>query len=174
MSRVFEGRRVWRMDPDQYWVATRLLAMAARERFGSVDMVIGIANGGRAPAYAIGAETGAVVVIVEARHNASEEIGIPATGEVTYDLSPIRQTSPGPILVVDDICGSGATLTAVVSGLSKGGIRTVTLCRNAGAPPGLPDLYVWEVADWVIFPWEQTPPGQQTSRLPDAVGVRSW
>ncbi|MDF5759037.1 phosphoribosyltransferase [Spongiactinospora sp. TRM90649] len=177
--RIFEHRRLWHMAADQYWAATRLLAAEAAERLGEVRTVVGIAEGGRAPAYAIGAETGASVHIVKARHNASDEIGLPATGKVTYDLGAVPNPLRGPVLVVDDICGSGSTLIAVVSALQPltvpdAMICTATLCRNAGAPPGLPDLYMWEVADWVVFPWERVPPGRQASPLPAHPGMSLW
>src|SRR5690606_41801595 len=38
-------------------------------------------------------------------------------------------------------------------------VRTVALCRNAGATLN-PDLWAWTVDDWVHFPWE--PPPQTT------------
>ncbi|WP_433496791.1 phosphoribosyltransferase family protein [Sphaerimonospora sp. CA-214678] len=183
MTRVFERRHLWRMTTDAYWRATRLLAAAALNRLGAVPLVIGIGNGGRAPAYAIGAETGASVVIVTARHNASNETRLQASGEVSCDMSPLRalggtEPLPGPFLIVDDICGSGSTLIALMEALrpmAEPGsvICTATLCRNAGAPDGLPNLYVWDVADWVVFPWERVPAGQACSSLPVPVEVRT-
>jgi hypoxanthine phosphoribosyltransferase len=77
------------------------------------------------------------------------------------------------VLLVDDICGSGATfstVSAVLNGLWKPTLlRTAVLCRNLGAGY-TPDSWIWDVADWVCFPWEPHP-GQATQPLPLPVGV---
>ena len=77
------------------------------------------------------------------------------------------------MLIVDDICGTGATLHAVTSilrELAGPGTRlcSATLCRNAGAP-ARPGLTVWDdLREWVIFPWEPRPPeGTIIRTLPD-------
>ncbi len=74
---------------------------------------------------------------------------------------------------MDDICGTGATLTAVTSALARiaapgAALVTATLCRNAGSPCR-PDLTVWDdLREWVVFPWEARPPdGLPVRRLPD-------
>ncbi|WP_084965846.1 phosphoribosyltransferase [Thermoactinospora rubra] len=176
MRRVFTRQRLWRLTPDAFQAATRLLAQAARDRLGEVRLVVGVGTGGSLPAYAIGTQLDARVVVVTAKHNASDEIGLQATGHVTCDLRrlhTLRRVEPltGPFLVVDDICGSGATLATVTAALRslaepRSVICTATLCRNAGAEDSLPDLYVWDVADWVVFPWEYPPAKQPTSLLP--------
>ncbi|MCT9934934.1 phosphoribosyltransferase domain-containing protein [Planotetraspora sp. A-T 1434] len=175
-QRVFEQRRLWRMAPGGYRAATRLLAEAALERLGCVPLVIGIANGGRAPALTIAMELGASTEMITARHNPDDSVGLPATGEITCDLGTLSSRMPlrGSILLVDDICGSGGTLKAVIAALQvpENVICTATLCRNTGAPEGLPDLYVWDVADWVVFPWERLPHGRAFTPLPPPQEVR--
>lgn len=165
------------MTSGSYRSATRLLAEAALERLGSVSHVIGIGNGGRAPALAISIQLGAPVSVITAKHNSDDAVGLPATGEVTCDLGVLSSQMPlqGPILLVDDICGSGGTLSTVSAALQtpENVICTATLCRNAGAPEGLPDLYVWDVADWVVFPWERLPHRRALTLLPPPKEVRT-
>ncbi len=103
--------------------------------------------------YAIAAKLGAPAVAVSVRHNPDDTIYSQATGQVRCDFASFipLMGSPGPFLVVDDICGTGATLAAVVEILTwltapEAKICTATLCRNVGAPPGTPDLHVWSVA----------------------------
>lgn len=156
MKRVFEHTRIWGVSVPAYWAATQLLAEAVAERTGKVGTVVGIARGGRAPAYSVARHLGVPTVIVHARHNTTDAVYAPAVGSVRYDLDSLNRAAVRqPIVLVDDICGSGATLTAVKERLSDP--VTMTLCRNAGAPEGSPDFYVWPVADWVVFPWEPKP-----------------
>lgn len=156
MSRVFEHTRVWGVSIPAYWAATQLLTDAVTARVGKVGTVIGIARGGRAPAYSIARHLGVPAVIVHARHSTTDAVYAPATGSVAYDLDALKHIDVRPpVVLVDDICGSGATLATVREQLPDP--LTVTLCRNAGAPDGSPDLYVWPVADWVVFPWESKP-----------------
>ncbi len=73
------------------------------------------------------------------------------------------------ILLIDDICGEGETLERVCQSIrefqNSKQILSVTLCRNAGSL-FTPDAWVWTVRDWVIFPWEECPPGIQAEPLP--------
>lgn len=179
-ERVFEHRALWRLSLSAYQAGTGILAEAALARLGEIDTVVGIANGGRAPAYAIAAKVGAPVVIVSARHNPDDATYSQATGEVWCDTASFKllMNRPGPFLVVDDICGTGATLAAVVETLiritgSEAEVCTATLCRNVGAPPGTPDLHVWGVADWVVFPWEPHHPREHDRALPMPTEVNS-
>lgn len=179
--RTFEHRRLWQLTPVAYQAAIALLADAAFARLGEIGNVIGIANGGRAPAHAIAARLGVPMAAVTARHNADDAVFTQATGRVNCDLSSFQQIAdrPGPFLVVDDICGTGATLTTVTEVIARiaapqAAICTATLCRNRGAAPGTPDLYAWDVADWVVFPWETVPASAHATPLPAPTEVHSW
>ena len=181
VRRTFERRRLWQLTPVAYEAAIALLADAAFARLGEIGNVIGIANGGRAPANAIAARLGVPVVAVTARHNADDAVFTQATGRVQCDLSSFHELAnlSGPFLVVDDICGTGATLTTVtevIAGIAapQAAICTATLCRNRGAVPGTPDLHVWDVADWVVFPWETVPASAHATPLPTPREVHSW
>ncbi|ASO21570.1 hypothetical protein FHR81_003214 [Actinoalloteichus hoggarensis] len=166
-GRVFEHRRIWTLDTDTHAYACRRLAAATRE-LGQISTVIGIAHGGLFPSRIIADALGLAAHRITARHNATDAAFLPATGNVACDIStlPAALRTPdglaGTVLLVDDICGTGATLDAVTTALTPWttpGTRllTATLCRNLGATR-VPDLYCWDVADWVAFPWEPAPP----------------
>jgi hypoxanthine phosphoribosyltransferase len=96
---------------------------------------------------------------------------------VTVDGEDVRLAPLAPgirVLVADDICGSGATLAAVTRRLADSirpmAFTTCTLCRNEGSGR-TPDLWVWDVRDWVAFPWEPTPAGE-TVPLPAPTSVQ--
>ncbi len=136
--------------------ATRLLAAAAGAGYGPIEEVIGIAEGGRTPTAAIAAHLDVPIRIVRARHNPTGTPYTQATGRVMCDTGSIPAGSlRGRVLLVDDICGTGATLGAVASALAAPGLQLINcvLCLNAGARM-TPDLWVWKVRDWVVFPWE--------------------
>lgn len=173
--RVFEHHRTWRLTPDTLREATTLLAGTILRDHDSIQQVIGIANGGTAPARMIASTLGVKARTVRARHNSGDAIYQQATGKVTLNLDPLTHTlhsrrMQGRVLVVDDICGSGATLRRVHHDLAPlvsptGQVLTAVLCLNAGAST-LPDYSIWTVSDWVLFPWEQPPTGQVTTPLP--------
>lgn len=173
-TRVFDHAFTWQMTHRQFTEATSLLAAAAATRLGTVDHVVAIARGGTEPARAIAGRLGARLHTVRARHNPTSDLYTQATGRVWCTVSGVAAGSiSGCVLVVDDICGTGATLDAVTSALTElaapgARLHTATLCRNAGASTR-PGLTVWDgLRDWVIFPWEPRPPAGTTIRmLPD-------
>jgi uncharacterized protein len=169
-SRAFNHDFAWQMTASQATTAASILASAAAKG-DPVDVVIAIARGGTQPARDIATALGAPVRTVRARHNYTDSMYAEATGRVSCDVAgagPLR----GRVLVVDDICGTGATLATVTSALARAApgaaLLTATLCRNAGSP-SRPDLTVWDdLREWVIFPWEASPPdGLPVRYLPD-------
>jgi hypothetical protein len=165
-ARVFERKRIWQLDRAAFAAAAALIAGA--ERPHRPQLIIGIDRGGRDLAAALSRHLDVPAVMIRARHNASDEINLAATS-VTVDLGPLGdRAAPARLLVADDIAGSGLTL-AVTTGLLTGpcgaaSVRTAVLCRNAGSTVA-PDTWVWDVADWVVFPWEP-PPGDPAEPLP--------
>ncbi|WP_045875812.1 phosphoribosyltransferase family protein [Pseudofrankia sp. DC12] len=168
-ARVFEHSRLWRLTAPALDRAVQLLATAATENFGAFTQVVGIADGGTVPATQIATQLGVRPTMVRARHNPTDAHYSPATGQVWCDPGDLAPA--GRVLVVDDICGSGATLRTVVAALAERAptgtqLVTATLCLNAGstAPP---DLWVWaDLRDWVVFPWETQPPADTMTDLP--------
>lgn len=161
--RTFAHRRILQVNPDSYLAGIRLLAEAIPLRLGPASAVIGVANGGLVPAQSLGELLAVPVYWVDARHNPTNALYTQATGQVTHDVRQLMSTLAGRqltgrILLVDDICGTGATLHAVRPALARhltpgATVHTVVLCRNVGADHE-PDLWLWTVDDWVRFPWE--------------------
>lgn len=178
--RVFEHQQIWRLTPDALREATTLLAGAILHDHEAIHHVIGIANGGTAPARMIASTLGVKARTVHARHNSGDATYQQATGKVTLDLDPLTralngQRLLGRVLVVDDICGSGATLRRLHHDLAplvspSAQVVTAVLCLNTGAST-LPDYSIWTVADWVLFPWEKPPADQGTTPLPTPTEV---
>ncbi|MCU1680245.1 MAG: putative phosphoribosyltransferase [Amycolatopsis sp.] len=174
-SRVFERQHLWRVTPDLLREATTLLACAVLRDHGPVDNVIGIAEGGTVPAHVIASALGTRAGSVRARHNTSSAAYERATGTVHLDLKALvlalkGKRLHGRVLLVDDICGSGATLRRVIRDLGQllapdAQLLTATLCLNSGATT-LPDYSIWMVSDWVVFPWEKPPADGDPEPLP--------
>jgi len=172
-GRVFDHAFAWQMTTDQLAAAASLLADAAASQFGPVDQVIAIERGGVEPARAIASRLGVRLHTVRARHNPTSDLYTQATGQVSCTASSLpADTVSGCVLIVDDICGTGATLHAVTSLLSQQAcpgtrLHTATFCRNAGASTR-PELTVWDdLREWVIFPWEPRQAAGTTRTLPD-------
>lgn len=156
-TRVFEHARVWQLDLGAFDAAARMLAAGEPPP----ALVVGIARGGTELGRFLGAWFGVPVSTVTARHNLGD--GAYAEMAGTVEVAGVLPAAVGGgVLIADDICGSGDTFTAVTgyvaARLGPVAIRTVSLCRNNGAG-FTPDAWVWSVADWVAFPWEQPPPG---------------
>jgi uncharacterized protein len=169
-SRIFEHAFAWQLTSWQAARAAAMLADAARLR-GPVSEVIAVARGGVQPARDIAGALGVRLRRVEARHNPGDDLYAQATGHVRCAIPGLEAgTLRGCVLIVDDICGTGATLeavTAALAPLAAPGTRlcTATLCRNAGAV-SRPDLTVWDnLREWVIFPWETTAPADIPVRM---------
>ncbi|WP_433530299.1 phosphoribosyltransferase [Micromonospora sp. CA-263727] len=169
--RTFRQQRILRIQLDAYERAIEVLADSVRQRHWPITATIGIANGGLAPARGISELLHVPSYHVNAKHNPTDATYTEATGIVTYDLSPLTtgvaaRSLGGTVLVVDDICGTGATFATLAPELTaylgtEVALPTVSLCRNAGSTIS-PDLWVWTVDDWVWFPWEPTPTAETT------------
>lgn len=156
IARVFDHHRVWRLTTDVFERGARMLA--ACEPVPAV--VIGIARGGMPLARFLGSYYGIPVLEITARHNLRDDIYAPATGIVELaeaSLSAGALPDRPKVLVADDICGTGATLRAVLprikTQLRPSSLHVTTLCRNAAAS-ACPDSWLWDTRDWVVFPWD--------------------
>lgn len=174
--RTFAHTRVLTLDDELVDHAIGMLGSALITRFGQPSAIIGIANGGIIPAEKLATKLITSCYRVAARHNATDDLYSQATGNVTTDTTLLKTALNGHqlaglVVLVDDICGSGATFDALrpaLHPLLAPGARLVTLalCLNEGSPVK-PDLWTWTVGDWVRFPWEgDLPDGQPRESLP--------
>lgn len=174
MSRVFDSPGVLRLGEDALHAGIDVLASALA--VAPPDVVIGVARGGTPLAHAFAARLRRPVVAVRASHNPSDAVRQQATGLVDVDVTAATDLAHGQrVLLCDDIYGTGVTLAAVSAALDAlivpRRIQTVTLCRNEGAATH-PDLWLWDVRDWVVFPWEPPTTASQTRILPPQYRVR--
>jgi uncharacterized protein len=165
VQRVFEHQRVWRLTQDAFTAAAALIG--AHEP--TPDVVVGIARGGVPLARLLGAHYGVPVVEFTARHNRSDALYLPATGQVELPDAPdaaLAEHAGDQVLLVDDICGTGATYLAALPWLAThlptSAVRTAALCRSRAAA-FTPNTWVWDTLDWVVFPWNE--PAQTTEDL---------
>lgn len=166
VQRQFDHQRVWELSQPVFEQAAVLLAKAAP----AADVVVGIARGGIPLAELAAGRLGVPTVPLRARHNLSDDIYLPASGNVQIAADEAAALAPAVtgrrVLLADDICGTGATLTAVLDrlrSLHPAEVRTVVLCRSEAAA-FTPDAWVWDTRDWVVFPWND-PAGQPTEML---------
>lgn len=175
--RRFDHTGGWRLDRATFEAAIGLLAdgISGSAPAGTAQpVVVGIGGGGREPAARLAGRLGVDALLVHARHNPTNASYTQATGDVHVDVADLvaglgdRRLS-GQVLLVDDICGTGATLAAVVAALTPhldrdAAVTGVALCRNTAALTDLLNYWVFDVSDWVYFPWEQQPAAALTAR----------
>ncbi|MBM9624703.1 hypothetical protein JE024_39965 (plasmid) [Streptomyces zhihengii] len=144
---------------------------------GEVSIVIAVANGGTIPGAGLAGRLTVPLTHIHAKHNRTDAIHTQATGNVAVAFPDgFPDALSGRVLLVDDICGSGATFDAVTAALAPrlttgARIETVALCRNAGADRE-PDWAAYTVDDWVVFPWETPPAGIKLVALPAPLNGR--
>ncbi|MFJ9547874.1 phosphoribosyltransferase [Streptomyces erythrochromogenes] len=144
---------------------------------GKVSIVIAVANGGTIPGAGLAARLAVPLAHVHAKHNRTDAIHTQATGDVAVAFPDgFPDALSGRVLLVDDICGSGATFTALTTALEPrltpgAHIKTVALCRNEGADRA-PDWAAYTVDDWVVFPWETPPAGIELVALPSPAPLK--
>ncbi|MFI0420505.1 phosphoribosyltransferase [Spongiactinospora sp. 9N601] len=168
-KRIYQHKRIWSLSNERFEAAVALLA--EHERRNAPTLLVGIARGGVRLAHHLAARLQIPATFIMARHNPDDTIESPATGHVTVTDTPTIDPT-ARILLVDDICGSGATLATVTALLAVPSTRTATLCRNVGAAHH-PDAWVWDVADWTVFPWETAPPDVSPRPLPYPHRIRT-
>jgi hypoxanthine phosphoribosyltransferase len=172
VERVFEHRRIWRLTQDAFASAAALIA----GQEPAPEVIVGIARGGVPLARLLAARFSVPAVELTARHNRSDDIYLPATGQVALPDEPdaaLAAHQGARVLLVDDICGTGSTYRAAVrwlaAQLAPAAVRTAALCRSKAAA-FTPDTWVWDMLDWVVFPWNE--PAQTSEDLIVPAGPR--
>lgn len=169
VARVFERERIWRLTEHEFAAAVTLIGASEPVP----DVVIGIARGGVPLARRLAEHYGVPVAALMARHNHSDELYVAATGRVELPQEPDADLAAhrgARLLLVDDICGTGATYRAAVpwlhQHLAPASVRTAVLCRSQ-ASAFTPDTWVWSTLDWVVFPWNDPAPTTEDLIVPD-------
>lgn len=175
VQRQFDYQRIWQLTVPMFERAGTVIAEAAPR----TEVVVGIARGGIPLAELVAEHLGQRMVPLRARHNLSDEIYEPASGDVriaTEETAALAAAVAGRrVLVADDICGTGATLRAVLDHLAAmrpAAVHSAVLCRSEAAA-FTPDVWLWNTRDWVVFPWND-PVAQPTEvlELPEKVQRR--
>jgi hypoxanthine phosphoribosyltransferase len=166
VQRKFDHQRIWELSRPVFEQAAVLLAEAAPP----ADVVVGIARGGIPLAELVACRLGVPAVSLRARHNLSDDIYLPASGDVQIAADEAAALAPAVtgrrVLLADDICGTGATLTIALDrlqALHPAEVLTAVLCRSEAAA-FTPDAWIWDTRDWVVFPWND-PARQPTEML---------
>jgi uncharacterized protein len=156
LARAFDHERIWRLTTDVFERGAGMLASSEPVPAA----VVGVARGGIPLAQFLGRYYRVPVLQITARHNRSDDVYAAATGIIKLaeeGISANGLTSGRDVLIADDICGTGATLRAVLPAiearLRPSTLRVTVLCRNAAASVW-PDSWLWDTRDWVVFPWD--------------------
>jgi adenine/guanine phosphoribosyltransferase-like PRPP-binding protein len=175
VQRQFDYERIWELSQPVFEQAAAMLA----EAVPPADVVVGIARGGVPLAELVAGRLGVPTVPLRAQHNLRDDIYLPASGDVRIAADEAAALAPAVagrrVLVADDICGTGATLAAVLDqmpALHPVQVGSAALCRSEAAA-FTPDVWIWDTRDWVVFPWND-PAGQPTEmlRLPQQARCR--
>jgi hypothetical protein len=120
-------------------------------------LVIGIARGGLIPAVALCHTLGTRRIgVVEIVRSLSDQLYSAREAAVVTPHAAKSDLAGKSILIVDDIIGDGTTILLARDEIQEGAPKSVTtasLALNLGSR-FVPDLHIFTVDDWVIFPWE--------------------
>ncbi len=132
-------------------LARRLSALAAP------DVVLAISRGGLVPAGMLGYRMGWRDMLLAAVVVYDDESGF--RGEAEFLQFPADEQLRGKrVLIIDEVWDSGTTIAAVSARIRAAGGEPVTAVLHY--KPGrsrvdiVPDLYIVETDDWVIYPFK--------------------
>ncbi|WP_326550178.1 phosphoribosyltransferase [Micromonospora sp. NBC_01813] len=154
---------VHRLTLTSYDHATTLLADAVTRRLGPITAVIGIGTSGVPLAHSLATRLTAKPLRINARHERAAPADSRTSGHVTVDLRPLDtalngRRLVGTVLLADDTCRTGATLTTVYPKLAPyltagSTLHTVVLFRHTTADYN-PHLWLWDITHPVHLPWQ--------------------
>lgn len=148
------------------------LAVKIRDSGFRPDYLVGLWRGGSAVGIAV--QEGLEYFGIETDHIAvrTSYTGLPGYSKMVDQTESIRVhglqyllenvCSHHSLLIVDDVCGTGSSVNAVVEQLSQNArrnlpsdIRVATVWYRPGEKTlRVPDYYVRETSDWLILPYE--------------------
>jgi uncharacterized protein len=148
------------------------LAVKIRDSGFRPDYLVGLWRGGSAVGIAV--QEGLEYFGIETDHIAvrTSYTGLPGYSKMVDQAGSIRVhglqyllenvCAHHSLLIVDDVCGTGSSVNAVIEQLSQkarrnlpGDIRVATVWYRPGEKTlRVPDYYVHETSDWLILPYE--------------------
>lgn len=148
------------------------LAVKIRDSGFRPDYLVGLWRGGSAVGIAV--QEGLEYFGIETDHIAvrTSYTGLPGYSKMVDQAESIRVhglqyllehvCSHHSLLIVDDVCGTGSSVNAVVEQLARKArrnlpddIRVATVWYRQGEKTlRVPDYYVRETSDWLILPYE--------------------
>jgi hypoxanthine phosphoribosyltransferase len=146
--------------PDIEMVTTRLAATILND--GAPEVIVGIARGGLVPAVMLSHHLGVRDLrTVTFTHTKTDEVNATKTATpVVSHADSLGDLTGRDVLVVDDIAGTGDTLTGARTLLAERGaalIRTAVLRVNTANWQNhnqAPTFAGHTNQGWVVFPWE--------------------
>lgn len=139
-----------------------------QETYYLPDVVVGINRGGLIPAVLISHELDIPHIPVsysskEGKGNNRNHTNVlPAIDVPWKHIYVLTPTTKPTVLVVDDICDSGHTLSEVASYYIQQGhiVHTAVLYYKEIKNPPIQPKFFWrripEDSNWIIFPWERS------------------
>ncbi len=118
----------------------------------NVDVIVGILRGGACISSILSDIINKDVITIRVKSYS----GTSKTGKPVVTSPPCADLKDKRVLVVDDVCDTSETLKVVKEFLKMMGVRsiiTATLFIKRTCEEK-PDLWVKEVNDWILFPWE--------------------
>lgn len=148
------------------------LAVKIRDSGFRPDYLVGLWRGGSAVGIAV--QEGLEYFGIRTDHIAvrTSYTGLPGYSKMVEQAGSIRVhglqyllenvCAHHSLLIVDDVCGTGSSVNAVIEQLSQkarrnlpGDIRVATVWYRPGEKTlRIPDYYVHETGDWLILPYE--------------------
>ncbi len=161
-SGLWRRRQVYVMTWPAFARCVEQMGQALHGVVAPATVVIGIARGGLVPATyfanVLGLEAfGAMGVarnLTNDRYSAKQE---PRLLWTSFGPADLRDRD---VLLVDDVVGEGRTMAygrRVLLGAGAASVRTAAVARIATST-FQPDYCGIAVDDWIVFPWEVTPP----------------
>ncbi|ABU81417.1 phosphoribosyltransferase [Ignicoccus hospitalis KIN4/I] len=147
---TLEGPRMYEVVS---WEEVHKMSLELAKAIGdSVDAVVGLLRGGYVPAHLIADALGLELYVMRIKSYR----GIGKKGKPVVTLPLIGNVTDLRILLVDDVCDSGETLSVAkkfLEAYSPKSITTAVLFKKPQCSEEV-DLWVKESGNWIVFPWD--------------------
>lgn len=131
----------------------RALALKVAHSGYAPEMVLGIATGGVIPGAVIASMLGCDFYSMKITRRTG---GDRASEEPQVLTAAPRQAAGRRVLIVDEICATGATLRLATAAVRHVGATEIRTATSFAMPGGyLPDFYTLQTDATVVFPWDR-------------------